>query len=337
MKRAVLVVLLLAVLLMDILTCSAFGLASWETGKMPYKPSMSGEVCWTTMREYKEDLRKEGIFHSMDLSTGKISTRPLYDWYLIQTDLSQNGTLIARHSDGILQIAQYSGKGKWSPFLEYSYDNTYTYWDASTNMNYFRSVIAYLDGRLYYMMSDGKKEWVRRDDMRGNVHDYSTGYRMSKISPSGKLDGVDADDNKVVETADGSVYIIGRNDEKNRSYFPIVWLDDDRMLVRVRELDQNWDEYLYEYSYADDKFTPVCNDKNEHILCVEGSAAYTASYNPSTTQVVQLVFWAEDFFCVPVVLNQSTGLPVFIAETEHTASYDEYCTTSDRVVWLTAG
>ena len=332
MKRAI-----LALLLVSMLSITAFATASWETGRMPYKPSLPGKVCWTTMREYKEDDRREAIFHSMDLSTGEINTEQLDDWYLIQTDLSQNGTLIARHSDGLLQIAQYSLKGEWEPFLEYPYDNAYTNWDAATQLNYSRSVIAYIDGFLYYMMSDGSREWVRRDDMNGNVHDYATGYQTTIISPGGNLNGSDFDHNKVIETADGSVFIIGRNSEKNRSYFPIAWIDDERLLLWARELDENRKQYLYEYSYADDKFTPVCNDAGEHILSVEGSSGYATSLHPSNDQIVQLVYWAEDYFSVPTVLSKKTGLPVFIAETEHTDSYDEYCTSSDRVIWLIAG
>lgn len=272
----------------------------------------------------------------MDLSTVEIHTSELQDWYLIQADLSQTGTLIARQSNGMLQIAQYSSNGQWEPFLEYPYENAYTNWDASTQLDYARSVIAYMDGYLYYMMSDGEREWVCRDDMNGDVHDYLTGYQMTQISPSGCLIGFDIDQNRIVETANGSTFIIGRNDAKNRSYFPIAWIDDERLLLWVRELDENRDQYLYEYSYRDDQFTPVCNEDGEHIRSVKGSSGYTASYDHTTNQVVQLVYWAEDYFSVPTVLNQSTGVPVFIAETEHTDSYDEYCTSSDRVIWLIA-
>lgn len=332
MKRA-----LLAVLLTIMFCGAALADAAWETGRMPYKPSLKGSVCWTGMRQYKDDNRKEMLFHSMDLSTGKISTRELGDWYLIQTDLARNGTLIARQSEGMLQIARYSKDGTWKPFLEYPYDNDYRAWNPNYSMYHSRSVLAYLDGCLYYLMSDGEREWIRRDDMKGNVHDYSTGNDASCISGSGCITGTDSQNDDFIETIDGSIFMIGRNDDKRRSYFPIAWLDDDRLLLWVRELDDNWAEYLYEYRYQDDTFTPVYNDKGEHILCETGSMGYSASINPDNGQIVQLVLWAEGYYDVPAVLKRSDGKPVFIAETQHTKTYDEYCTSIDRVIWLVAG
>ena len=332
MKRAV-----LSVLISLLLCCSALAAGPWETGRLPYRRNLKGSVCWTGMRIYHEGRKAEPVFHSMDLSTGKISTRELGDWYLIQTDLRKNGTLIARHDGSTLQIAQYGDDGKWTPFLEYPVEADYTHWDTATAMNYTRPVIACQGGYLYYMMSDGEAEWVRRDDMKGHVRDYAHGFQGTVISPGGSLWGTDGDENKVVETAAGDVYIIGRNDEKNRSYFPIAWLNDERLLMWVRELDQNWDEYLYSYNFRSDSFTPVCDKKGKHILSTEGCSGFTSSLNPANGQIVQLIFWAEDFYCVPTVLDPSSGLPVFIAETEHTDKFDEHCTSSDRVSWLLPG
>ena len=332
MKRAMLVL----VLLLSI--CGiALADAAWETGRMPYKPGLKGSVCWTGMLEYKEDNRKEMVFHSMDLSTGKISTRELDDWYLIHTDLTQNGTLIARQAEGMLQIARYSRDGTWKPFLEYAYANDYRAWDPNASMYHSRSVLAYLDGHLYYLMTDGEREWIRRDDMKGNVHDYSTGESGTCISGGGCITGYDSENDDFIETIDGSVFMIGRNDDKNRSYFPIAWIDNDRLLLWVRELDENRNEYLYEYSYQDDTFTPVYNDKGQHILCETGSMGRSASIDPANGQVVQLVLWAEGYYDVPAVLKRSTGKPVFIAETQHTKTYDEYCTGIDRISWLIGG
>lgn len=67
------------------------------------------------------------------------------------------------------------------------------------------------------------------------------------------------------------------------------------------------------------------------------SAGYTSSYDPLSQQIAQLVYWAEDYFSVPTILNPATGFTVFIAETEHTDTYDDYCTSSDRITWLIAG
>lgn len=328
----------LSVLLLFVFVCNAFASASWETGEMPYTPSLSGSVCWTTMRKFKDERPCEAMFHSMDLSTGEIQTRGMNDWYIIATDLSQNGTLVARQNGGLLEIAQYSSNGSWEPFLKYPYDNSYTSWDASTTMNYNRSVMAYLNGCIYYVVSDDAHEWIRCEDINGNIHDYQTGYLLTQISPNGNIDGVDGDNNRVIETMDGSVFVIGRNASwENRRYFPVAWLDDERLLMWVRKLDNGSAQYLYEYQYQDDQFTQVYNENGEPVLCVDGSDGYTSSYNPLNQQIAQLVYWAEDYFSVPTILNSATGLPVFIAETEHTDTYDDYCTSSDRITWLIPG
>ena len=84
----------------------------------------------------------------------------------------------------------------------------------------------------------------------------------------------------------------------HKAFFPVAWLDNERLLMWVRRWDENGAPYmfLYEYGYRNDTFTPVCGKKGGHIPWVSGGDGFNGSYNPSTGLIVQQILWAEGFF-----------------------------------------
>lgn len=341
MKRKI---ILMIVVLLSIGSAMAAG--SWETGEMPYIPCMDGSVCWTTTRVFKDGTRSsEPLFHSMDLSTGKIQTRALGDWYLIQTDFQHNGTLIVREIDGKLQVAEWTSAGKWVAFGEYPFESTYSFWDYNIQQDVSRSVLAYLDGYFYYLASDGETTWIRRDDMQGEYYDYVVvPYYLPTFSPSGNLFTVftiNNDRNCIIETTDGNIFIPLEKKE-NLTLTPVVWIDDECILVWATDLDERSKDPIHYasemnlYRWTDDSLTPVLSNAGTPVVATKGSGGFSYSYDPETERVVQLIYWAEDFYCVPTVMNISDGTATFIAETEHTSEYDEYCRSWDVVAWLIA-
>ena len=303
---------------------------AWETHKMPYSLKLQGIICWTGVREYKSNGLKEPVLHTMDLSTGVIQTQPRDGWYLIQTDYHTNGTLLARQTNGKIQIAQWTRDGSWKPLLEYPFVNTYKQFGAGAAINYDDAVIAYMNGYLYYRSSDSGETHLHRDDLRGNTYTYSLANTTGPISPRGNLASWNDEGILCIEEVDGKVEIIPHSGYY--SLRPFVWLDDGQLLLWV-QTEKEAVKTLYLYECNTQSLDPYKTTNGDMIYYEYGSEGFSASVDPSNGNILQMVLCGEGFYNVPTILDLTTGKPVFVSETEHTEVYDEFC-EHDIAVWL---
>lgn len=304
---------------------------AWETRKLPSDGSLRGVICWTGMRRYKSDDLNEPVLHIMDLSTGEIQTQPRDTWYLIQTDYRANGTLIARQIEGKLQIAQWTAENRWETMLEYPFVSAYQRFAPGACKTYDNAVVAYMNGYLYYRSSRDGEMYLHRDDLQGNVYTYSLSIG-GPISPNGVIVGENAERVFCIEEAGGKQELV--RCEECYSFSPSVWLDDDRLLAWVRT-DRDAELTLYMYDRSTQSLNPYLNGNGDLILYESGSEGNAGSIDPNSGNVLQMTLRGEGFYNVPTILNLTTGKPVFLAETEHTEEFDEFC-EFDIAVWLIA-
>ena len=305
---------------------------AWETRRLSYDGSLQGVICWTGMRRYKSGDLKEPVLHIMDLSTGDIQTQPRDMWYLIQTDYRANGTLIARQIEGKLQIAQWTAENRWEAMLEYPFVSANKRFAPGAYMTYDNAIVAYMNGYLYYRSTQDGEIYLHRDDLHGNVYTYSLSIG-GPISPNGTIVGENAERAFCIEDAGGKQELVRCGE--CYSFSPCVWLDDDRLLAWVR-MDRDAELTLYMYDRSTHNLNPYLNGNGELILYETGSEGNAGSVDPNSGNVLQMMLCGEGFYNVPTILNLTTGKPVFLAETEHTEDFDEFC-EFDIAAWLIAG
>lgn len=330
--RRVIALLILCLMVMN-LCCSALAYTpwyAWETQKMPYSAKLQGMICWTGVRVYKDNGLIQPVLHTMDLSTGVIQTKPREEWYLIQTDYRSNGTLMARQIENRIQIVQWNMESNWEPLLEYPFVGTYEQYGPGASMSYDDAVVAYMNGCLYYRSSESGETHLHRDDLHGNVFAYSLVNTTGPISPSGTLASRNGEGILCIEKVGGEPEIIA--DNGYYSLRPVVWLDDDRLLIWVRS-NKEAAMTLYLYECSTQSMDPFMTAHGDMILYEYGSEGFSASVDPSSGNILQMVLCGEGFYDVPTILDLTTGKPVFVSETEHTKEYDEFC-EHDIAVWL---
>lgn len=319
-------------------TRAHWGTYAWETGEPPYDPDMlntTGIVCWTSKVTEARTFVSTYILHSIDLATGKVSSFPIERAYLVASDSSYEGVLIARETGRVTSVHQFQLNGSEKLLFSYELDQPDPEYHDRKDV-----VVAYQNGYLYYRRYVDGKIHLRRDGTNGDVYDYQAPNSWyDPFNSKGILASViqNADDAEILILEYPYMGIRELLDVNQQGLWSLdieCWLDDSRFLFWANTEKGGWraDQMLFLMDIENQQWSMYTDSSGEPILRSEWSYGEYPNSNTENTQVLFFHGLEEDFFCVPIILDLTTGKSIVLYETKHTDKYDEYC-ASDRAFW----